>query len=246
MNIKFNIFKKYPKLFTRFFKSLYKHKLDYNITELTKKGLCLDIVYDVGAYQAEWSNNYIKKSLKKKNFFLFEANKTNENYLKKSGFKYFIEVLSDEKKRVKFYSKKLTGDSYYREQSERYNENYELEIRETKTLDEIIKREKLPLPNFIKIDTQGSEIDILKGTKKSLTNCNLIYLETPIIEYNSGAPSLNESIDYLKSINFIPYDICEVHYMDKILIQIDILYIRKDFFYKIFPGEKSINFYKED
>ena len=48
----------------------------------------------------------------------------------------------------------------------------------------MVEKENLKLPNFIKIDTQGSEIDILKGSKNTLKNCNLIYLETPIIEYN--------------------------------------------------------------
>lgn len=107
-----------------------------------------------------------------------------------------------------------------------------------------MKKENLKLPNFIKIDTQGSEIDILKGSKNILKNCNLIYLETPIIEYNLNSPNLNECINYLKSINFVPLDICEVHYMDKILIQIDILYINKSKFFEIFPGGKSIDFLK--
>ena len=241
MNFKFKFFQLFPQLFSRLFKSLYRHKLDYNLAGLIKSGMCLDIIYDIGAHKAKWSKNMSLKSLNNKEFILFEANKTNEKYLKDTSFKYFIEVLSDEKKKIKFYSKKLPGDSYYKEQSDRYNEG-NAETRNAVTLDEVIEKEKIPLPNLIKIDTQGSEIDILKGAKKSLTNCNLIYLETPIIEYNSGSPNLNQCIDYLKSIDFIPYDICEVHYMDKILIQIDILYVRKDIFYKFFPGKSSINY----
>ena len=107
-----------------------------------------------------------------------------------------------------------------------------------------MKKENLKLPNFIKIDTQGSEIDILKGSKNTLKNCNLIYLETPIIEYNLNSPNLNECVNYLKSISFVPLDICEVHYMDKVLIQVDILYINKSKFFEIFPGGKSIDFLK--
>ena len=148
------------------------------------------------------------------------------------------------KKKVNFYSRKLTGDSYYREQSNRYDKDRKPETIITTTLDEIVKKENLKLPNFIKIDTQGSEIDILKGSKNTLKNCNLIYLETPIIEYNLNSPNLNECVNYLKSINFVPLDICEVHYMDKVLIQVDILYINKSKFFEIFPGGKSIDFLK--
>ena len=57
-----------------------------------------------------------------------------------------------------------------------------------------------------------------------------------------NAPKLNEYLDYLKSINFFPLDICEVHKNDNILIQIDILFIEKDIFKKINPGEKILNF----
>ena len=244
MNLKFKFFKTFPKIFTRFFKSLYKHKLDYNLSELIYKGLNISVIYDIGAYHGEWSKNLSKTSLKKKDFILFEANQSNSEYLKKSKFKYFIGVLSNEKKEINFYSKKLTGDSYYREKTAGYDKNLEPEIVTTITLDEMIKKKNLKLPNLIKIDTQGSEIDILKGAKNATTNCDLIYLETPIIEYNLNSPSLNECVDYLKSINFIPFDICDVHYYDKMLIQIDILYIKKTKFLEIFPGGKSSNFLK--
>ena len=244
MKIKFKIFKSFPRIFTRFFKSLYKHKLDYNLTELIKKGLKIDVIYDIGAYRAEWSKNLSQSSLKNKDFLLFEANQENEVYLKKSNFNYYIGVLSNEKKKVNFYSRKLTGDSYYREQSDRYDKDRKPEIITTTTLDETVEKKNLKLPNFIKIDTQGSEIDILKGSKNTLKNCNLIYLETPIIEYNLNSPNLNECVNYLESINFVPFDICEVHYMDNVLIQIDILYINKSKFFEIFPGGKSIDFLK--
>ena len=102
MKIKFKFFKSFPRIFTRFFKSLYKHKLDYNLTELIKKGLKIDVIYDIGAYRAEWSKNYSQSSLKNKDFFLFEANQENERYLKKSNFNYYIGVLSNEKKKGKF------------------------------------------------------------------------------------------------------------------------------------------------
>ena len=244
MKLKFEFFKTFPKIFTRFFKSLYKHKLDYNLSELISKGLDINVIYDIGAYHGEWSKSLSKTSLKKSDFILFEANQTNSEYLNKLKFKYFIGVLSNEKKKVNFYSRKLTGDSYYKEQTSGYDKNLEPEIVTTISLDEIIKKENLKLPNLIKIDTQGSEIDILKGAKNATTHCDLIYLETPIIEYNLNSPNLNECVNYLKSINFVPFDICDVHYFDKMLIQIDILYIKKTKFLEIFPGGKASNFLK--
>ena len=86
MNLKFYFFKFFPKKFEKFFKSLYKNKLDHNLSELIKKGLNLEIVYDIGAYRGEWSKNLNKKSLKNKKFYLFEANEVNEKFLVNSKF----------------------------------------------------------------------------------------------------------------------------------------------------------------
>ena len=81
----------------------------------------------------------------------------------------------------------------------------------------------------------------MKGAKEGISNCSLIYLECPIIEYNLNAPNLTEYIKYLSSINFVPYDICEIHKIDNVVIQIDILFIKKSLLKTIHPGEKILN-----
>ena len=73
------------------------------------------------------------------------------------------------------------------------------------TLDKLVSKNNIPLPDFIKIDTQGSELDILRGGEKTISNCSLIYLECPIIEYNMGSPNLSEYIEYLNLIDIILY-----------------------------------------
>jgi len=234
----FKIFsKKYLKLFNRF----YSHKLNYNLLKLLEKKINIDVIYDIGAYRGEWSNYLNKTSLKNKEFILFEANKENKEYLKKSGFKYFINLLTNVEKDIKFYSQVSTGDSYFIEQTSFYNKDIKPQLLKGTTIDNLIEKNSLPLPDFVKIDTQGSELDILEGGKKTFSKCSLIFLECPIIEYNLGSPKLNDYIDFLNSMNFIPYDICEVHKIDNIIIQIDILFIKKSIFQKIYPEKKILN-----
>jgi len=242
-HLKYRLFKIIFKNYTKFIQILYKHKLNSNLINLIKKEVEIKTIYDIGAHRGDFSNFLSKTSLKGKEFYLFEANEKNEKYLRKFSFKYFIEVLSDKKKEVQFYSKpneSLGGDSYFRETTDIYD-SFDSSTKITETLDNLVKKNKLPLPNLIKIDTQGSEIDILKGASKSIANCKLIYLECPIIEYNLGSPNLDQYIKYLGSINFIPYDICEVHYIDKILVQIDILFIKMSTFNKVHPEKKNLN-----
>ena len=238
--LKYRLFKLFFKNYSKLFMSFYKHKLNSNLIDLIKKGVKIKTVYDIGAYRGDFSNFLSKTSLKGKDFYLFEANEKNEKYLNKFDFKYFIDVLSDRKKEVKFYSKSHTGDSYFLEQTNFYD-GFDPKTKITNTLDNIVEQNNLPFPNFIKIDTQGSEIDILKGAKRVISNCKLIYLECPIIEYTFGSHNLDQYIKYLDSIDFIPYDICEVHYIDKVLVQIDILFIKKSIIFKIYPGKKILN-----
>ena len=241
LKLRYHLFKFFPKRFIKFFNRLYEHKLNFNLLDLINKGLKIDVIYDIGAYRGEWSNFLSKTSLKNKNFYLFEANKENEKYLKKLNFKYFFGVLSDKDKNVEFYSRVSTGDSYLVEQTSFYKEDVKPVIKKTVTLDEIVEKKNLPLPSFIKIDTQGSELDILKGSQKSISKCSLIYLECPIIEYNLRAPNLNDYIKYLDSINFVPYDLCEVHKIDGVLIQIDVLFIKKSILNEFYPDKKILD-----
>ena len=237
----YKLFKFFPKKFSKLFNSFYRHKLNSQLIDLMKKKIKIQNIYDIGAFKGNWSIFLNNTSLKSKNFFLFEANMENEMYLKKLNFKYFISVLSDKIKEVKFYSKAHTGDSYYPEQTNFYEKNLLPQIKKTDTLDNIVEKNNLPFPDFIKIDTQGSEIDILKGGKKTVENCKVILLECPIIHYNLHSPNLNEYINYLNLINFVPYDISEIHYIDKVLVQIDILFIRKSIINEIDKDKKILN-----
>ena len=236
-----NLFNFFPKTLDKVFNFIYRYKLNSNLNELLKKKIKIQIVYDIGAYKGGWSKFLNNTSLKGREFYLFEANPQNKKYLKKLNFKYFIKVLSDKVKEIKFYSNSGTGDSYYLEQTSFYRKKLKPKKKITDTLDNIVKKEKLPKPNFVKIDTQGSEIDILKGGKKTISNCSLVHLECPVINYNLGAPNLDEYIKYLNSIDFVPYDICEVHYSDKVVIQVDILFIKKSIILKINPNKKNLN-----
>jgi hypothetical protein len=81
------------------------------------------------------------------------------------------------------------------------------------TLDEVVKKKKLKNIDFIKIDTQGSELNILKGGRKTLKNTEFVMLETQNLEYNNGAPFTEDVIITMKDYGFRLFDILETHYL---------------------------------
>ena len=73
------------------------------------------------------------------------------------------------------------------------------------TLCNIIKKDKISIKDYqtLILDTQGSELQILKGANKLLKNFKYIKLEASNFELYKNNPVLKEIADYLKNYNFI-------------------------------------------
>ena len=179
-------------------------------------GYDLKTVYDIGACYGDWSNKF-SDNFPNADLILFEANPSYSRILSESKFKNFNVVLSNPGRQyVDFYNGTNTGDSYYKETTKFYDDQGHIRLPCT-TLDAIIEQNKLMLPNFIKLDTQGSELDILSGFS-NISYVDFCYIECPIINYNHGAPKINDYLDFFRINNFIPLDILEIHKMENIQI----------------------------
>jgi FkbM family methyltransferase len=184
----------------------------------------IDIVYDIGAYNGSWTKD-VKKILPNANFYLFEPNiKHNEKLLSASNNVYNV-LLSNEPKAVNFWQKNSTGDSYYKENTDYYND-VSPTIMQSETLDSFIEKNKIPLPDFIKIDTQGSELDIIVGAKNALSHAQIVLLECSLVEYNSGEPSFSSVVKEMMKNGFVPFYLTETHFYLEMLVQLDILFIK--------------------
>lgn len=170
-------------------------------------------ILDIGANIGEF-NDICKNIWNDSEVYLVEANKNCETILKSKSNNVFIEVLSDkDNDEVIFYMTTenilCTGNSLYLEKTKHYSEDKLIkEKRLTKTLDNIFKDIEFDL---IKIDTQGSELDILKGGLNILNKTKYIVIETSVKEYNIGAPLENVVIEFMKINGFDNFVIMEEH-----------------------------------
>ena len=175
---------------------LEKLKTDYNFTP--------SVCYDIGSCVLHWTR-HAERIWPNSKVYLFDAfepamflYKTNE---------YYYGVLSDtDDNQIKFYQNDILfcGNSYYREigsGSDVFpNENYILKT--TKSLDSVVKEKGFIYPDLIKIDVQGAELDILKGATNVLSNSKYLIVELQDVNYNDGAPLVNETSKYLESIGW--------------------------------------------
>jgi hypothetical protein len=93
-------------------------------------------------------------------------------------------------------------------------------------LDSYIEEYSIPLPDFIKIDVQGAELDVLEGGQKCLENATMVLLEVSIHRYNEKSPLFAEVIDYMNKHNFQVVDIIENHIINGYLAQVDLLFAK--------------------
>jgi len=84
--------------------------------------------------------------------------------------------------------------------------------------------------NFLKIDVQGYELEVMKGARHSLKAFEAVLLEVATIEINDGAPLLHDVITFMAERDFIPIEIFEIHRrpLDRATAQIDVLFVRRN------------------
>ena len=69
-------------------------------------------------------------------------------------------------------------------------------------LDDVVDREHLDFPDFLKLDTQGSELEILRGASHTLAQTSLIEVEVEFYPMYEGQPLFADVDSLLRSAGF--------------------------------------------
>ena len=197
------------KLYYKFkFKSYLKKIIFLLENNIKKKFNLLDIGAADGAND-KW--NLIKNKI---NTILVEPHKESAKKLKDRGFNVIESVLhSEDNKEVIFYNtKKPLCSSFYKpnfNHLEKFSEADRFKIVSenvfiSKSLDSEIK--SFDQPDFIKIDTEGSELDILKGSNKTLSKVFGLEVECSFYQLRENQPLFEEVRYYLEKFDFVFID----------------------------------------
>lgn len=174
---------------------------------LKTQGVYPKVIYDIGAAVKHWTTA-ARTVWPDSAYYLFDAIRAVEFLYQDEN--YHIGVLSDSEKYVKFYEHPLNpgGNSLYKE-NKAYNRLAEviytehfIHQRKAERLDAVVSRRNFPSPDFIKLDVQGAELEILRGSGNLLNTVEHIILELPKVEYNIGAPRADEVIAGLDQLGF--------------------------------------------
>src|SRR5262249_38980217 len=94
------------------------------------------------------------------------------------------------------------------------------------TIDEIVDSKGIETPNFLKLDVQGYELEVLKGALKTLPQVSAVLAEVNLIDIHRGTSLLDEFVIFMRDRGFVAYDICGLarRPLDKALWQADFIF----------------------
>ena len=120
----------------------------------------------------------------------------------KWGFKCFNEFLSDKDKEVRDFYFAGEGSSLYKGQPQ-WNKNVSIKVQ-TKTLATVIEENNIDMNgyDFLNIDAEGAEFDVLKGFEKYLDHINVIDLETSYDDRHRSGADHNTIVQWLSERGF--------------------------------------------
>lgn len=204
--------------------------------QLKASGIHIQYVLDIGAYRGDFTDT-IKSVWPSAIVTQFEADERQASWLSNNAI---VALLGDiDGKEVDFFTlsedKITTGSSIFKEQTRFYTDSTTVIIKKQMiTLDTILKTHNLfgnwKDNGLLKLDTQGSELLILKGASEFLKSKQpkFILIECSWIEYNKDSPLFLEVVTELDKLGYKAKDIFDMSYdQSGILIQTDILFERK-------------------
>lgn len=101
---------------------------------------------------------------------------------------------------------------------------------EQMTIDQVICDSKVSPPNFIKVDVQGYELEVLRGGQTTLPSVDAILLELNLLDLHREVPLIAEVMQWLSERNFVAYELAGLtrRPLDRALWQIDMVFVKKD------------------
>ena len=185
------------------------------LKRLKAQGHEFEVIYDVGANIGEWSVD-VQQLFPDARFELFEAlagrfagvdDNLMVDQLRDAAL--HPVALSDESGagEIKILGDGGVGSSILLLPADRRRDDFEIIPCQMSTMDDYVSANDLKSPDFIKIDTQASELKILNGAKETISKAKFILIETWMRRiYGPDTPLIQEISSWLYDHDFMLYE----------------------------------------
>ncbi len=201
-----------------------------SLTNIKQLGFSPKFCLDIGAYEGYWARDF-KKVFPDCAITMIEGQKLKEPALVKvkniyNDVNYKIALLGATEATVNFNIYESASSVLV----EHFDTEAKTEQRNLLTLDKLLEKNDYYKPDFIKIDTQGYELEILKGGEKTLAHAEFVLLEVSLLDIYVNSPLVIDVLNFMKERGFVLYDICTLmkRPLDNALFQSDFLFVKEN------------------
>ena len=204
--------------------------LHWSLQNLKRKNFYPVTVLDIGAYEGLWTLDLLEV-FPAARVMMVEAQTNKESFLKGVKQKhpntdYAISLLSSEEGAIKTFEENETASHVVS------GAHTGAQYRQLKTrrLDDLLEAKQFPLPDLLKLDVQGHEMEVLKGAEKSLNHATVCLLEISLLNLGDNVPLMAEMMAFMNDKGFQAYNISQFirRPFDKALYQVDMFFVKKD------------------
>jgi FkbM family methyltransferase len=196
------------------------------LRQLSEVGFRPKVIYDIGASQGLWARSAMDL-WPSAQVVGFEPNCSRAESLSR---------LRSERNQFNFVTCFLGANErivHYRDQGDQtslfLDGNERGSSAPMRLLDKVAVEEGIALPDFVKLDVQGAELEVLTGGPKIVDHAEVILAEVSLYRLRPDMPTAFELWSWLDSKGFVLYDVVSMlrRQKDDALVQADFLFLRR-------------------
>lgn len=191
-----------------------------------------DHVVDGGAYEGQWALDFLEVFPATK-ILMIEAQESKKDKLddlcsQNASLKFYIGLLSGENDKTFSFMENETASHI--EDMPTISGEYTVRELKTITLDKLMEQTNFGPVNFLKLDVQGHESEVLRGSKVALASAEFCLLEVTLLELGENSVLFIDLANQMADFGFQIYDITQLmrRPFDNALYQMDVLFVRKN------------------
>jgi FkbM family methyltransferase len=203
------------------------------------RGLKCTSLLDIGANRAEWSSMFLEV-YPGAHCYLVEPLQECESHLKKfvsrnKDSRYFLCAAGSENtETIITIWDDLYGSSLLPNADKNKLQQGKQRVIEVKKVNDLIRDNGIPVPQIVKIDVQGFELEVLKGAGDLLGKTEIFILEVSLFSFDDvpGMPEFYDVVHFMHQKGYVAYDFPGFirRPYDGALGQCDIAFVKKDSF----------------
>jgi FkbM family methyltransferase len=202
---------------------------DASMAAMRRRGFNPRVAIDVGAYSGEWTVSF-RHWFPKTRVLMVEPQPSQKERLQAlahvhSGVEFAPVLLGPAAAAGVIFYQAETGSSVLRDPG---NTAALPAAMEMTTLDAVTRGTPFARADFLKLDVQGYELEVLKGAEEVLHSAEAVMMEVNLIGVYQGAPLVDEAVAYMAARGFRVYDVCTFFRRpyDNALWQMDMIFVR--------------------